>query len=241
MKAMRVIEFLAREKVPVRLSQIAERLGLQKSNVHRLLSTLMELGYVTQEPEAGRYVLTLKVWEIGMAVVAEHPARRAAIPYMQELHKATAETVNLTVLVGVEILYIEKIISPRPLRFTTRTGSRAPAALTASGKAMLANAPTDVQDQVREWIATAPQAKHITSRSFLATLEEVRTNGYAMSRSEWTPGVFSIAAPILGRDGYAAAALSVSGPEGRMAKKLDANIEATLSTCARIAELIGGI
>ena len=68
---MSVLEFLARAGGPVRLSTIAEQLNLQKSNVHRLLATLTELGYVVQEPETGRYALTLRMWELGAAVIAK--------------------------------------------------------------------------------------------------------------------------------------------------------------------------
>jgi len=240
-KGMSVLELLARSSGPMRLSVIAEQLGLQKSNVHRLLATLTELGYVSQETETSRYMLTLRIWELGAAIIAAHPAKRAAGPYMQELHRATAETVSLTVLDGDEVLYLDKIVAPRPLRFTTQPGSRAPAALTASGKAMLAHDP-DPRAIVERSVKAAPPGKPINADTVMEELADIRAKGYAITHSSWTPGVVSIAAAILGRDGRAAAALTVSGPAERLHEaKVEEVVEAVLNACAGIAETVGRI
>jgi IclR family transcriptional regulator, KDG regulon repressor len=240
-KGLSVLELLARADGPVRLSTIAEQLDLQKSNVHRLLATFMELGYVVKEPESGRYTLTLRLWELGSAVLAMHPAKRAAAPYMQELHKATSETVSLTVLDGDDVLYLEKIVAPRVLRFTTRPGSRAPAAWVAPGKVLLAYEP-DAAAIIKRAAKQPVNGKKIDVAALMAELEVVRRNGYSVSKSNLTPGLVSAAAPIMGRDSRAAAALSVSGPAERLTeKKMRDVLEAVLHACARIAETVGRI
>jgi DNA-binding IclR family transcriptional regulator len=117
------------------------RFEMQKSTVHRILSSLSQLGYTEQVEPTSCYRATLKLWELGVGIAAEHPVKRAASMFMAALHRATGETVSLTILSGDDVLYLDKILSPRPIRFTTRIGSRVPAPLTAGGKAMLAHAP----------------------------------------------------------------------------------------------------
>ncbi|MGA0607853.1 IclR family transcriptional regulator [Phenylobacterium sp. VNQ135] len=236
-KGMAVLELLAKADGPLRLSAIAEQLDLQKSNVHRLLGTLSTLGYVTQEAETGRYQPSLKLWELGVGIISAHPAKRAAAPFMQDLHRSTSETVSLTVLDGDEVLYLDKLLSPRPLRFTTQPGTRAPAALTASGRAMLAltEDPRPVLERsVKRW----SKAKDLDVDAVMAELERIRRDGYATSESSWTPGIVSVAVAIPTRGG--SAALTVSGPAERISEeKRQEIIEAVLHTGARIAETVG--
>lgn len=240
-KAMQVLETLARAKGPLRLSALAEQLGLQKSNVHRLLATLGELGYVTQEADTSRYGATLKLWELGSAVLAEHPAKRIAAPFMLELHRETALTVSLCVLDGDDVLYLHKILAPNPMRLTTQPGSRSPAPLTASGKALLAHHP-DARSIVASVIRNEPRAKELKSAAFLRELETVRQRGHAVSDGGWTPGIVSIAAAIMGRDGHAAASLSLSGAASQMTPDVIGRAtEALMSTCTRIAETVGSV
>jgi IclR family transcriptional regulator, KDG regulon repressor len=242
-KGMRVLELLARAEGPMRLSSIAEALQLQKSNVHRLLNTLSQLGYVRRDAGTGFYQATLSLWELGAGIIAAHPAKRAAGPFMQEIHLATAETVSLTILDGDEVLYLDKILAPRPLRFTTQPGSRASAPLTASGKVMLAFEPAEVAEAtIRRVVATVTQARDLNVEDLLDELALVRRQGYATSESSWTSGVVSIAAAIMGRDGRAAAALTVSGPAERLTPEARANAaEAVMHACTRIAETFGRI
>lgn len=237
-KGMAVLELLARADEPVRLAAIAQQLNLQKSNVHRLLQTFIALGFVAQEPATSRYLPTLKLWELGSGILLAHPARRAAAPYMQELHRATSETVSLTVLDGDEVLYLEKLLSPRPLRFSTRPGSRAPAAMTASGKAMLAQSP-DPRPVLERTRAKWSRAGDLDVEAMLAELDQIRRQGYAISEGGWSPGLLGIAAAIP-TDGGPQAAITVSGPAERISgKKRREIVDLVLNACARIGETSG--
>ena len=234
-KGLSVIEVLAQSGAPMRLSAIAEQLNLQRSNVHRLLSTLAECGYVAKEPATGRYGLTLRLWELGSAVLAAHPVRCAVAPYIQELHRATSETVSLTVLEGSDVLYLDKILAPRVPRFTTRAGSRAPAGLVLPGKVLLAYEP-DARACMEEAIQAGVHPL-LDIGALMAELDSIHRNGYACGESNFTPGVFAVAAPIMRRDGGAAAALSVSGPRDRISSgRTGEIIEILLDACARITE-----
>ncbi|HMI91164.1 MAG TPA: IclR family transcriptional regulator [Polyangiales bacterium] len=236
-RAFSVLEYLALAREPARLSAVALALGLQKSTVHRILATLAGLGYVEQVQETGCYRTTLKLWELGASLIFDHPVKRAGAAFMQELHRTTGQTVSLTVLSGDDVLYLDKIMSPRAIRFTTRVGSRVPAPLTAGGKAMLAHAP-DARAIVKRAAAQIKPERRIDVEAVLRELSEIRTLGYAIS--SFSPGVISIGAPVMARNGQAAAALSVSAPVERITSKKKAEIiESVLTTCAAMAERAG--
>jgi DNA-binding IclR family transcriptional regulator len=235
-RALSVLERLARAPAPMRLTALANELGIQKSTVHRILSMLSALDYVSQDPATGCYGASLKMWELGAGVLAEHPVKRAAAGFLQKLHRVTGETVSLLIRAGDDVLYLEKLLSPRAMRPTTRAGSRVPAVLTAGGKAMLAHDP-DVR-RVAERCASRLRRERFEVASFLRQIETVRTRGYALSSSH--PGVLSVGAAVFGSDDTPIAALSVSAPRERLTKTTQARIvEVTLATCAEMAEGIG--
>ena len=236
-RALAVLEALAGAPEPLRLSSIAQQLEMQKSTVHRILSTLSQLGYAEQVEPTSCYRATLKLWEVGVGIAAEHPVMRAASPLMAALHRATGETVSLTILSGDDVVYLDKLVSPRPIRFTSRVGSRVPAPLTAGGKAMLAHAP-DARAIARRAASRIKDKRRVEIDALMRELEKVRVQGYAIS--SFRPGVISIAAPVMARDGRAPAALSVSAPLERVnAKKRSEIIEEVMTACATVAERFG--
>ena len=238
-KGLAILEYLARKGGPGRLSVIAEELALPKSGVHRILRSLCALGYVAHDQDTRQYRATLKTWELGAVILSSHPARQAAAPYMQELHRSTQETVNLLVLDGDDILFLEKLLSPRPLRFTTQPGTRVPAPLTASGLAMLAFEP-DARMLVERVISTQPRARDLDVEQIMNEISEARVRGYAISYSRATPGVMGVSAPIMGANNRAVAAIAVSGPVDRIGGVRQQEIvEAVLIASARIAESVG--
>jgi DNA-binding IclR family transcriptional regulator len=236
-KAFRVLEAVSDAHGFSRLSQLAADLGLQKSTVHRILGELVELGFVEQDETRGLYRPTLRTWEIGTTVVADVPIKQVASGALQQLHDATGETVSLTVRSGDDVLYLDKLISPRPMRFTTRVGSRVPLPLAASGKAILAVSPDG--EQVVERLARVPELRdRIDVEQVLKALVEARRRGYAVSSAR--PGVQSFAAAVLDRNEEPVGALSVSAPTERLDRaKRSAIAEAAVSTALRLGESLG--
>jgi len=236
-RAFQILEAVCRAREPMRLSALAAEVDLQKSTAHRLLQSLAGMGYVAQEPNSGRYMATLKAWELGVGVLDEHPVKRAAAPFLDELHRLTGETVSLLILQGDDALYLDKIISPRPVRFTTRTGSRVPAIMTAGGQAMLALEP-DARGIVIRLAERLRGERDVDIETMMAALETIRARGYAVSRNN--PAVVSVGGAILAEDGRAAGALSVSAPVERMDDGKQAEvIESVRTTCTRMAEILG--
>lgn len=235
-RALRVLEFVARAGEPARLSDVARALDLQKSTVHRILSALAQAGYVEQVPKTGCYAVTLKLWELGTGTMHEHPIRRAAAGFLQELHRATGETVSLTILSGDDVLYLDKILSPRAIKFTTRVGSRVPAALTAGGKAMLAHVP-DAQTRIKRTAARVKRSHRFDIEAVLRELDNVRTRGYSISSH--VEGVTGFGAALIARDNQPVAALSVTAPNDRLsAAKRKQVIERLLNACASMSERV---
>lgn len=229
-RSFQLLEALVRARGGARLSDLAAETGLQKSTAHRILGTLCALGYAEQD--GTRYRPSLKVWELGAEVVAELPIRRAATGFLQSLHRATGETVNLTMMSGDDVIYLEKITAPRPVRFLARVGSRIPAVLTASGKAMLATRP-----DAAEIVARAAARRPLDIPAVMAELAEARRRGYALSG--YSPGVTSIGAAVVIGGAPSQSGLSVSAPSDRLAgPRRDAVIEALLEACSRMAEAL---
>jgi DNA-binding IclR family transcriptional regulator len=237
-KGLRVLELLARAPGPLRLSQIATDLDLQKSSTHRVLRQLIDSGYVTQDDERGLYAATLKVWELGSALVGSLPIKQAATTVLQELHRATSETVSLTIRDGDDVLYLDKILAPRPIGFTTRVGSRIPAPLTASGRAMLAYEP-DAGAVISRVAARLGPGGLDVDRA-LADVRRARDDGFLIGRGRVERGIVGIATAVPGPGPRAAAGLTVSAPVQRLDDGRQAAIvEALLVAAAGLGEAIG--
>jgi len=215
-KGLNLLEALAISEDPRGVTELAKDLGLTKSNVHRLLQTLAAKGYVSQEQSSDRYQCTLKLWELGSLIAERIELPKISRPYMEALAKATHETVHLSVLDGNEVLYIDKIDSPQPVRAYSRVGGRAPAYCVATGKALLAHvAPEQLAEMFPEFVKYTPRS--LTSLDELrADLKKTLDQGYAVNRGEWRESVCGIGAPIFNAPKKACAAIGISGPIDRL-------------------------
>lgn len=238
-KGMRVIETLAQSPKPLGVTELARTLGLQKSNVHRILSTLSEIGYVQKEQGTSLYHLSLKAWEIGSKVINRNHLRRAARPLLRQLHEETAEVVFIAVLNGIDILYLDAIDAVYPLQTGVQTGWRVPAAFPASGRALLANQPNPEQLLART-VQTVPQAASLDVKKLLKEFADIRRCGYAITLGGWTTGRNSIAAAITTGGRPPLASVGVGGPTERLgAERLNSLSRSVLNAATRIAETFG--
>lgn len=239
-KGLSILELLVQEDAALGVTEIGKRLELSKSNAHRILQTLAALGYVVSAD--GRYALTSKLSILGSRVLDRLDVRRVAMPELERLAETTRETVHLSILDHEYAIYIEKIDSPQPIRAYSRIGGRAPAWCVATGKALLAFAPSG---QVRALPAELPQstARSIANLSdLLDELEQIRHRGYASNLGEWREDVGGIAAPIRDASGYAVAALGVSGPITRITAEFIAEIApAVVTSAAAVSRQLGAV
>ncbi|MEP6556860.1 MAG: IclR family transcriptional regulator [Burkholderiales bacterium] len=214
-KGLSIIELLAHSSRPLGLSEIAVALELAKSNVHRLLQALLDARYIVREDVGGRYSASIKLWELGSAVLSGLDLRVHAEQTMERLLANTLETVHLSVLDGDEVVYVHKLDSPNPVRAYTQIGGRARAHCVATGKALLAFSSPLVLDRVVRLLDARTPATVVDPVRFLQQMARVRAQGFALNKGEWSANVYGIAAPVTDVSGQVVAALGLSGPKER--------------------------
>ncbi len=238
-KAMAIVSAFSYGEPVLGVSELARRLGMGKSTVHRLLASLLIDGYV-ERTDDDRYRLSLRFYEIGQQVAASVDLREVAHPILERLHNQSGETAHLAVLAGSEVVYLDRLESPHMMRIFTRAGRRRSAHATSSGKCLLAyGGPDDMATAVAGGLPRLGP-RTITSRQQLErALREVRARGYAISIEESAPGVVSTAAPVFDRGGACTAAVSVAGPVARMpTESLDRFVRMVVIAAADISRAL---
>lgn len=241
LKGLAVIELLSRSPGPLTLTQIGKELAMGKSNVHRLMQALVETRFVWRDEETGAYAPSIKLWELGSAVLGKLDLRRHAERQMDSLMEFTGESVHLSVLDGLEVVYVHKVDSESPVRAYTQIGGRVPAYCVATGKAQLAFAREHVIESACHALKRHT-AHTITNRQdFLKDMMKVRQRGYATNGAEWREDVWGIAAPVMDAHGFVIAGVGISGPASRFRKAvLTTWADAVIATAAEISDALGG-
>ncbi len=224
------------------VSELAARLGIAKSTVHRLLSTLMLEGLIDQDPSTGRYRLGLKLYELG-TIVADHLDLHEVVSGpIDELRNRTGENVHVAILDGGEVVYVARRESPHTLRLFERVGHRNHAHCTSTGKVLLAFLPEPERAAILDRQPLVPHTPYtITDRNRLEQeLEAIRRRGWADNINESELGVTSVAAPIRDAGGRVVAAISVAGPGPRFTADTIRRIAAeTVRTAEGISVRLG--
>jgi len=240
LKALELLEIMCKEK-HCGVRDLSQKVGLTRSTVSRMVTTLERAGFVEQEHERGKYQATLKLFELGNEVIQHLNIREKAYPLMQQLSHETEETVNLTVLRGNQIMYIFKIDSPHLLKSSAPVGSRPPVHCNASGKVILAYLPEDKKKMFLPLELHPFTPNTIISLTELeAELARVRANGYAVDSEEWSLNTKALAAPVWDYDGKILAALTIAGPSVRMnAQRLGDLIQPLLKAARELSAKLG--
>ena len=207
-----LIEVLAAHPAGAGLQQLAAEARLAKSTAHRLLGSLVALGYAVQDPGSGHYRLTLKMFEISSGIVNNMDIMGVARLHLERLSQRTAEAVHLVIRDGTDIVYIYKAESS-PMRMSSRVGLRSQLYCTGVGKAILATLPEAEVEEI--WRHSRPEkvtGRTITDLDVLkAQLEMVHRCGYAIDDEENELGIRCVALAIPGPGGRADSAFSISG------------------------------
>lgn len=217
-RALDIVSLISMKKGGLGVTEIANQIDINKSSVYRILSTLVQYGYVEQDAESGKYKLGYKFLEISSKLLSSIDLRTEAKSSLQELERQTNEVIHLVVYDQGEVVYIEKLDGNETLRMHSKVGKRAPMHCTSVGKAILAHLPTEaVLDIIGRKGLPAHTDKTITDKEqFLQELTKVREMGYALDLQENEYGITCIAVPIFDHAGKVAAAISISGPTIRM-------------------------
>ena len=222
-RALELLQVFSTTEPELSLTELSKRLKLNTSTTYRLLATLESHGYIEQNSENGKYHLGVACLELGSVFLSQVSLRRQALPLLEALRNDCKETVHLTILDRMEVVYLEKLESLLPIGFmSSRVGGRSPAYCTGVGKALLAY---EAPDEVRSFYS-GHSLKWYTDNTIvdvdklLADLTEVRKRGFAIDNEEHETGVKCVAAPIRDHQGKVVGAISVSGPVQRMNEKI---------------------
>jgi DNA-binding IclR family transcriptional regulator len=220
-KVLRILELLDQSPAGLQLKDVAAKTGINKSTAHRFLSHLEAEAYLFRDVE-GTYMLGPKIVRLGSGVSFQATLCNICRPTLEKLRKTTDETVNLAVLDGSSILYLDVLESLHTFRFVSQVGMRRALYCTSLGKAILANMD---DDRRKEEIYASIQFTPVTPRTFtnVARLKrdliQTREQGFSLEDEEAVVGARCIGAAITGADGKVLGAISVSGPISRVSRE----------------------
>ena len=237
-RMMQLLDAIAAHPDPVALKDLAAETGLHPSTAHRILNDMVACRLVDRS-DPGLYRLGMRLLELGNLVKARINVRDAAVEWMRKLHRATGQTVNLSVRQGDEIVYIERAFSERSgMQVVRAIGGRAPLHLTSTGKLFLAmEDPTLLKSYVLRTKLEGHTSNSITDAKKLAKeLESVKKLGYARDNEELEMGVRCFAAGIYDDSCKLIAGLSLSAPADRLQ---DDWLTDLMSTAQRISQSLG--
>ncbi len=200
---------------PAGVTDIADRVGLPKSTVSRMLSTLEELGAVEQVAAGGEYRIGFAMIELAAAAQPGRSLVSVARPHLVELSRRTGEAVGLSIPDGDDMIYLDQLTPDSELQVRDWTGHRIPMHAVPSGHVVLAN-----DDALARRIAGGPLPRFtphtiVTGAALRSRLELVRRDGYAWALEEFAVGMNSVAAAVRKGEGKVIAALHVYGPASR--------------------------
>lgn len=211
-KAFRVLTAFSRTEPRLTLTQIVEKLGVDKSTAQRFTHTLLVLGYLDKDPVTKTLGVTVRILDLAHVYLSSNPLIAAAMPYMVHLNAETGETINLTILDGAEVVFVSRVVGSHLLSTGVIIGTRLPAYATATGLAMMSM--LDEAEVMR--LLRLSDLKPFTPATvyspdkILERLRTVRARGYVLSVGDYFPSDISLSAPIVSRAGSILGGLSLS-------------------------------
>jgi DNA-binding IclR family transcriptional regulator len=239
--AVRVLKAFTSATPDWGVTDLATQIGESKSTVHRVLSTLTDEGLLEQDASTSRYRLGLALFDLAAAVPSQRNLHEAVLLPMTDLRNSTGETVQVGVLDGRQVVYVERLDSPHTLRIFTELGRRNSAHCTGSGKALLAFTPAAQLDRLLDGWVLERQTEHTigSTGELRSHLAMIRDRGYAENRHESQIGVVSIAAPIRDESGTTVAAMSVAGPAERIDSDRDRIVQDVVTLALSTSRRLG--
>jgi DNA-binding IclR family transcriptional regulator len=218
LRALTVLETVAKAEGPLALTEIMAATGLPKPTVHRILALLEDAGMLLREPQGKRYGPGPRLSALALDVVSGVAWRAPRQAILQAAVDEIGETCNLTMLDGAEVVYLDRVEAAWPLRLHLQSGSRVPAHCSASGKLLLALMPPRTR---RAMVDTLPlpafTAKTITDRdAFEEALKSIRKDRFSTDDEEYLDGMVCVAVPVEDDKRLVPAVLAVHAPVTRM-------------------------
>lgn len=217
---MRVLTMLARSSAGLPAAHLAAELGVPRSSMYQLLAEMSAQHYVTHLPDEHRYLLGPAAWELGSAYAYQEPLARIGRRVIEGLVDEVGHNCHLAVPDGREVLYVVEERAPGRPSLVSGVGIRLPALITASGRALLA---TLSGAQVRAlYPRSARRSLELTEGEITVLLARTRELGYGFELDDVSPGLASLAVPVINRHGVAVAAVAITYPTMQGGADIDA-------------------
>lgn len=242
-KALRVLEIVADSTHPVSLSDVAERVGTDKSTAYRMLTTLVDAGYVVQDNASKQYSLSYKVVSLSRNLLAENEVFLLSRQMLERVKQATGESVHLCVLDGQQTVLVQKIKGSQLVAVDFQIGDRSPLHCTAIGKALLAFQDVRYLEEVIAAGLPRMAVNTITDPAvFRQEMHCIRAQGYAIDNQELADNMRCIAVPVFEQGGRVKMGISMSGPDSRFTlEKLETLREHLQEAAWQLSEQLGGV
>jgi DNA-binding IclR family transcriptional regulator len=220
-KVLRILELLDHSPYGLQLKEIAAKTGINKSTAHRFLRHLEAESYLFRDA-AGTYMSGAKLARLGTGVSFQTTLCRICRATLESLRTATGETVNLAVLDGTEIVYLDVLESQQMFRLVSPIGMRRPAHCTSLGRAIIANLGDELQkEEILSSIQTVPSVSRSANRALKLrkALRQICEQGFSLDDEETAIGARCVGAAIFGAEGSVVGGISVSGPVLRITRE----------------------
>lgn len=239
--AIHLLKTFSAEDEDLGISELAKRLGVAKSTVHRLASALLDEGLLQQNPETGRYCLGIGLFTLGSLVRARLDVTSESRQILNELREKTGENVRLAVLERQSAVLLHDLESPQTLRLRSATGQLRPAYCTAEGLCLLSG----LREPELKKFLLAPRAQRrpstpVDEEELRTHIRKVKRQGYAIEDEICDEGTRGLAAPIYNGEGRIVAAIGVAGPRLRIRKSQFPKLAQMVVTAAeQISQRLG--
>ncbi len=225
-------------------SEVVSKTMLPKATVHRLVKSLVRMGYLRFDADSGRYYGDLKLAALGSAVTSHFDLKEYVRPHLLRLQAETRHTCNLGVLSGDAGVYLDKIESPEAfgIKLYSAIGKRFPLHCTGMGKVLLAGMrPADRQAILASGCEAFTPHTITSPLALERELRKVQRCGYALDREEITRGIVCVAAPIRNGEGETVAAISVAFPAYVSKERgIQAEIRAVTRCASEVTRFLAG-
>jgi IclR family transcriptional regulator, acetate operon repressor len=243
-RALSLLECLSNTEKGLNLSDVSGSLGLAPSTTHRLLSTMLQMGFVEFDEDQGLWYVGVRAFSVGNAYLKKRDFVAQSRPFMKKLMLISGETCNLGIMKQETVIFVAQVECLEVMRMVVQLGSRGPLHATGVGKAMLATLPhKEVMSLIQKnGLPRLTENTITTPKLFLDDLKKTKEQGYAVDDEEQSLGLRCIASCIYDERSEPIAAVSISGPTVRITKKrLPALSRHVIDIADEITMAIGGV
>jgi IclR family transcriptional regulator, KDG regulon repressor len=240
-RALDILLCFSQEGPVLSLTQIAERVGIPKSTCHRLLATLESKRFAVRDYATGNYRLGFRLIEMAALVFRHAEIERCVQPHLHRLSAECGETVDLAILDGAHVVYLQVVESAQRVRIAAEVGHRLPVFCTATGRAFMAYLPDEqVHAILNEGLTRYTTHTRLALPDLWEAVRVARVQGFAMSEQEYEQDINAVAAPILDANHHPAAVIAAVGPSFRLSRERMSRLGPVLcATAEAIAREMG--